>query len=612
MRNERDSAWSMPARGTTERSVRRGRDRRRPTRAARALAVAASTSSSTSAATLRPTCAARALAAAASTSSSTPAATRRPTRAAHALAALLAAATFVLPSAAAAADAPLIAAARTGDAARVAALLAAGADAQASSPDGTTALHWAARAAAAGVVGQLLAVGADPGRANRHGVTPLALAAQSGEPAVVGALLAAGADPNTATPAGETVLMAAARTGRVPVLDQLLAAGAAVDAAESWRGQTALMWAAAENNAGAVARLLAAGADVEARSNGGLTPLLFAVREGGIDAVRALLAGGADADAGVSNTTAGSGSYTPAATGHTSPLALAVINAHFELAAVLLEAGADPAARDARGSVLHALAWIRRPGSGRPPEPTGNLDSLALARRLLAQGADPGVRIAWREIPFEVDLGIVKPPPNISVGRNYLSFVGATPFYLAAKHADLDLMRLLVDYGADPLTPTGQGVTPLMAAAGLGFWDGESPGPLNGTPERVRLEAVKLALALGNDLRAAADFGGARLAGDGVELLLRHPLNLLDLDPQRDRGDMRWNGSTALHGAAMMGSNLIVQHLVERGADVNARNAVGWTPLMVAEGVFVANTEKAWPETAALLRELGGETVERR
>ena len=88
-------------------------------------------------------------------------------------------------------------------------------------------------------------------------------------------------------------------------------------------------------------------------------------------------------------------------------------------------------------------------------------------------------------------------------------------------------------------------------------------------------------------------------------------MNLLELDAQRDRGDMRWNGSTALHGAAMMGSNLIVQYLLEQGADINAKNALGWTPLMIAEGVFVANTEKAWPETVALLRDLGGETVER-
>ena len=533
---------------------------------------------------------------------------RRPT---FVLAVLLAGA-VMLPPVAAGADAPLIEAARSGNAARVAALLDEGADARTTAPDGTTALHWAARAAAAEAVEHLLAAGADAASANRYGVTPLALAAESGEPTVVGALLAAGADPNTATPAGETVLMLAARTGRVPVLDLLLGAGATVDATESWRGQTALMWAAAENNADAAARLLAAGADVEARSSSGLTPLLFAVREGQLAATRTLLAGGADVNAGVNNTTASTGSYTPAATGHTSPLALAIINAHYELAADLLDAGADPNAFDARGSLLHALAWIRRPGSGRPPEQTGNLDSLDLARRLLAQGADPNVRIFWREIPFEIDLGIVKPPPNISVGRNFISFVGATPFYLAAKHADLDMMKLLVDYGADPLTATAQGVTPLMAAAGLGFWDGESPGPLNGTPERVRLEAVKMTLAHGNDLHAVTDFGDTVLDGDGVDLLLRHPLNLLEMDAQRDRGDMRWGGCTALHGAAMMGSNLIVQYLIDRGADINARNNIGWTPRMVAEGVFVANTEKAWPDTVALLRELGGETVERR
>ena len=230
---------------------------------------------------------------------------------------------------------------------------------------------------------------------------------------------------------------------------------------------------------------------------------------------------------------------------------------------------------------------------------------------MLERGADPNAKIAWEEIPFEVDLGIVKPPPNISVGRNFVSFVGATPFYLAAKHADVELMTLLVEHGANPLTPTDQQVTPLMAAAGLGFWDGESPGPLNGTPESVRLDAVKLALDLGNDLHAVTNFGDTEIEGDGVTLLLRHPLNLLELDPQEDRGDMRWGGCTALHGAAMMGSNLIVQYLIDQDADINARNAIGWTPLMVAEGVFVANTEKAWPETVALLRELGGETVER-
>ena len=247
----------------------------------------------------------------------------------------------------------------------------------------------------------------------------------------------------------------------------------------------------------------------------GLTPLLFAVREGQIEATRTLLAGGADVNAGVNNSTASTGSYTPAATGHTSPLALALINAHYQLAADLLAAGADPNAYDA-ARLAAARAGLDPPsGLGtaaeadrQPGQPRPGPAAARAGRRPTRTRASPGRRSRSR-----VDLGIVKPPPNISVGRNYISFIGATPFYLAAKHADLDLMKLLVDYGADPLTATGQGVTALMAAAGLGFWDGESPGPLNGTPERVRLEAVKMTIALGNDLHAVTDFGDTKLEG---------------------------------------------------------------------------------------------------
>ena len=488
-------------------------------------------------------------------------------------------------------DRTLADAARQGAVETVADLLEAGADVDAAGPDGTTALHWAVQRDDRPLAHRLIAAGARVDAANRYGVTPLALAAANGSAPLAAALLDAGADPEAASPGGDTPLMLAARTGRPDVLRLLLEAGADVRVTESWKGQDALMWAAAEGHADAVLALIAAGADIEARSDGRLTPLLFAVRGGHIGAVEALLAAGANIHG--------------AARDGITPLALAVVNAHYELAGRLLEFGADPNLPDPRGSVLHALAWIRRPGSGRPPLPTGALDSLDLARALLEAGADPNARIDWREISFEVDLGIVKPPPGISVGRNFLSFVGATPFYLAAKHADVDLMRLLVRHGADPLTPTHQRITPLMAAAGVGFWDGESPGPLNGTPEQIRLEAIKLAIELGNDLHAATDFGDTPLAGEGRALLLRHPLNLAELDAQRDRGDMRWGGSTALHGAAMIGSNLIVQYLLEQGADIDAPNVLGWTPLMVAEGVFVANTEKAWPDTVALLRELG-------
>ena len=485
----------------------------------------------------------------------------------------------------------LIDAVRQGAPETVSALLEAGADVDAAGPDGTTALHWAVQRDDHPLARRILEAGARVDAANRYGVTPLALAAANGSASLVAALLDAGANPGTPSPGGDTPLMLAARTGRPDVLRVLLDAGADVHATESWKGQNALMWAAAEGHADAVLALMAAGADVEARSNGRLTPLLFAVRGGHARSVEALLAAGADIHA-----TARDGA---------TPLAVAVINAHYALAGRLLELGADANRSDPRGSVLHALAWIRRPGSGRPPPPTGALDSLDLARALLEAGAEPNARIDWREIPFEVDLGIVRPPPGISVGRNFLSFVGATPFYLAAKHADVDLMRLLVRHGADPLTPTHQRITPLMAAAGVGFWDGESPGPLNGTPEEVRLEAVRLAIELGNDIHAMTDFGDTPLVGEGRALLLRHPLNLAELDAQRDRGDMRWGGSTALHGAAMTGSNLIAQYLLEQGADIDAPNALGWTPLMVAQGVFVANTEKAWPDTVALLRELG-------
>src|SRR5918996_1638826 len=147
---------------------------------------------------------------------------------------------------------------------------------------------------------------------------------------------------------------------------------------------------------------------------------------------------------------------------------------HFEVAAVLLDAGANPNVPDARGSVLHALAWMRRPGvSGGnqvPPPPTGSLSSLELARALLAHGANPNVRLAWKEIPFDRDDGEVKSPPNIAVGRDFISLVGATPFYLAAKNGDVEFMRVLVANHADPRVTTVQNVTPLMAAAGLGTW----------------------------------------------------------------------------------------------------------------------------------------------
>ncbi|MGE3511265.1 MAG: ankyrin repeat domain-containing protein, partial [Vicinamibacterales bacterium] len=463
-------------------------------------------------------------------------------------------------------------------------------------PDGTTPLLWAVRRNDRAMTDALLAAGADVRRANRYGVAPLNAACTAGYADLALRLLDAGADPNGATPEGETPLMAAARSGALPVVKALLARGVDPNAAEGWRGQTALMWAAAEGHTEVVRTLLSGGAAVGSRSTAGFTPLLFAVRGGHESAVRTLLASGADA-----NDTTRDG---------TAAVMLATINGRFSTAALLLEHGASPNAPDVRGSALHAIAWLRTPGwpLGLPPLiVTDPMDSLELARRLLKHGANPNVRVAWKEQKRGgFDLGmVVNNPPNISVGRNYLSLVGATPYYLAAKHSDVELMRLLADHGADVSIPTAQGVTPLMAAAGVGFWQGESPGPNNGVPEHRTLEAVKLAweLSRGADINATAHFHQVRIEGDGVELLHRLPLNVHEFDETKP-GDMRWEGVAAIHGAAVRGINAVIQFLVEKGADLTMRTKLGWTPLMLTEGMYIGQTEKEVPEAAAFIRRL--------
>jgi ankyrin repeat protein len=501
-------------------------------------------------------------------------------------------------------------AAKNGDRALVRTLLQQRVDVNAPQPDGMTALHWAAQRNDVETADALIAAGAKVEAVTRYGVTPLSLAAQNGSTAMIDRLIKAGADPNWRTPDGETALMTVARTGSVVALRLLLINGADVNATETWKGQTPLMWASGEGHGEVVRMLIEAGARVNDRSKAGFTPLLFAVREGHIDATEALLAAGANPN-DIVRTTATEVYAQPRTEVPTSALVMAIINAHYELASVLLKHGADPNIGDVRGSALHALTWMRRPGRigaaggviGAVREPTGRLDSLDLAKDLLARGANPNARINWKEIRFDRDDAEARLPPNIAVGRSYISQVGATPFFLAARHGDVELMRLLATHGANPLTPTVQNVTPLMAAAGLGYWDGETPGPLGGTPESERLEAVKLALELGGEVNASADFGDFPLEGDGVALLWGFPKNLEKL-PDAALGDMRWNGSTALHGAALLEQPSIIKFLVERGARLDARNKIGWTPLMVAEGLLVAATQKDMPISEAAIREL--------
>jgi mono/diheme cytochrome c family protein len=270
--------------------------------------------------------------------------------------------------------------------------------------------------------------------------------------------------------------------------------------------------------------------------------LLFAVRGGHLDSTRALLDAGADVNERMPD--------------GMSALVLAVYNAHYELAAALLERGADPNAVAQGWSALHQVAWSRRPNRGfnmPGAVPTGNLDSLELVRRLVARGADLNARIT-------------KEPRDGN--RNMLNRIGGTPFLMAAKSADVPLMRVLVELGADPKITTSDGTSALMAAAGVGVYGpGESPG----TAEEA-FEAVKLAFEVGG-----GDVNGANK-----------------------------DGETALLGAVYRGGAVpVIQFLADKGARLDAENKKHWTPLVASEGVVYASSGiRRYPEAAALIRKL--------
>jgi ankyrin repeat protein len=442
-----------------------------------------------------------------------------------------------------------------------------------------------------------LDAGAAATAANRFNVTPLELAANNGNAAAIERLLRAGADANAQSRQGQTPLMSAALGGNVAAVEALLAHGAAVDTAETWRGQTALMLAAGEGNVEVARTLIAAGANVTAKSKSGFTPLLFAVRNAEIETMRLLLDRGANPN-------------DLAPEDATSALNVAIVNAFYEAASVLLDYGADPNLPDARASPLHTIAWLRKPGSTgdagvgelptAAPRPTGNVTSLELAQKLLDHGANPNVRVDWEEMKFDTVGGITRNPPGLTLGRHLLTYNGATAFYLAAKNGDAEYMRLLAENGADPSITNRFGVTPLMIAAGLDTWEGETPGPFTGVSEEERLEAVKVALELGNDINAVADFGDYSMIGDPEYTLLYYPHNIEAL-LELGTGDPRWSGSTALHGAIISNQPSIVQYLVDQGATLDAKTDTGWTPLMMARGVFLTNTGREFPAAEAIL-----------
>jgi uncharacterized protein len=489
-----------------------------------------------------------------------------------------------LPAAGFGGDTRLAEAAMREDNAAVRALIQQKADVNAPLPDGATALHWAAQSDDLETVGLLLQAGANAKAKDRYGFTPLYFAATNGNAAIIRKLLEAGADPNAADANGETTLMTATRSGNVDALKVLLQNGANVNAKDSATQQTALMWAARSHFAAAVPLLLEYGAEVNAQTRkgktpaprppgagggshgvgivrsgwpeqgfqgetpGGMTPLLYTARDGRLDIVRLLVAAKADVQqADVNGIT---------------PLLMAITNNHLDVAKFLLEKAADPTAADWWGRTpLYAAVEIRNRDYGRNDEHAIDRPAaLELIQALLDRGANVNART--KEAPpirrFVTPLGDL----------SWVDFTGQTAFLRASLAGDITLMHLLLDKGADPNIATFAGTTALMAAAGVNWMSGQT---FTESKEAL-MEAVQLCLDKGADVNAKNSMG-----------------------------------VTAVIGAANRGSDDILELLVQKGARLDIKDNEGRTPLVWAQGVFLAtNAPQEKPSTMALIKKLMG------
>jgi ankyrin repeat protein len=439
-------------------------------------------------------------------------------------------------SGAAAANSDVADAAARGDRAAVQAALARRADVNLPQADGTTALHWAVEHDELDLTDVLLRAGARVTARTREGVTPLQLAAVNGSARMIDRLIKAGADPKAPFSAsGDTALMMAARTGKTDALRVLLESGSEVNAVESWGGTSALMWAVAEGNADAARMLIAAGANVNARSayvaaangrgfegrtpnanrtetkteefaSGWLTPLMIAARDGQVELARVLAEAGADI-----NAVAGDGK---------TALAVAIFNGNYEVASLLVDRKADVNRADAQRFTPLFWAVDRRNMETAPNFPwMVTADPMPLIRKLLDAGADPNA--------------LVNNTPRARMREGSPRIVFATALMRAAFAADLELVQLLLERGADPKVISRDGETLVSAASGLAFIHGYH----RGKPPAERLQVVKRFVELGNDVNQADDYG-----------------------------------ITPLMAAGNYGDVPIIQYLIDAGADLSAHD----------------------------------------
>ena len=547
----------------------------------------------------------------------------------------------------AAASAPVADAAQVGDRDGVKSLLKQAADVNAAQGDGMTALHWAAMKNDAELARTLLYAGANVRAMTRIGnYTPLILAAQAGNAAVMEPIIAAGADVNVKTANGTTALMLAAASGNADSVKTLLDKGADVNAKEGVRGLNAVMFAAASNRAEVVQVLAARGADLKATTNvvdlngldrqkmgdvlfgnpapppppggranqdasqqaqagrnfpggrglqgkagierqyqlneliyaqGGLAPIHLAARQGYAESVAALLDSGVD----VNQITAGDKS---------SPLLIATINGHFDLAKMLLDRGANPnlAAENGATALYGALNCEWAPKS-LYPQPRAYLNQkvsyLDLMTALLEKGANPNARLR-KKVWYS----------GYSFDLSGVDEIGATPFWRAAYASDVAAMRLLVAHGADPNIPSSKGAgRPRTADVEREVTDVSKLPPIPvGGPGIPPLVA-----AAGSGYGEGFAANSHRFAPTGMMAAVKYLVEELHADVNAKDHE----GNTALHNAAARGDVEMIKYLVSKGADVKVVNREGKTTADMANGPV--QRIQPWPEALALLESLG-------